>query len=456
MAISGSDSQTQTNWTLLAYGGMAMPVWIAIIPILTYLPAFYAQELRLSVGLVGAVFLAARLWDGCADLLVGWLSDRSMSRFGRRKPWVLLGVPCLMLTIWFLCNPPQGAGLLYLAIWAALFYTAWTAVYIPYLSWGAELATDYVERSRVTSFREGFSMLGSLFFASAPLVLLKPNAPLHEVLFLVSMAVLITAPLAAVPLGLTVPDPTPVRRTEASLIKGLGRLAKDRVLLRFAMVTLLIYIADGVINSVAVFAFEVGLAMPGKVFWAIFIIYVAGLAALPAALRLNQRVEKHWLLAGTLAVKALAYLAHVWMPSGQFAWVVPLWVIVGVTHIFTLVLPTSILADIIDQGEVNEGERRSGAYVAIFNLALKVGLALGVGLSFGILGLLGYEPSAASHSAADALNVRLVAFALPFALIVAAIVPLLKHPITKSVQQRLRATIDARGARALATEGAMP
>lgn len=421
-----------------------MPVWIAIIPILTYLPAFYAQELRLSVGLVGAVFLLARLWDGCADLLIGWLSDRSMSRFGRRKPWILLGAPCLMVTILFLCNPPPGAGLLYLIVWAALFYTAWTAIYIPYLSWGAELATDYNERSRVTSFREGFSMLGSLLFASAPLVLLKPDVPLQEVLFLISMAVLITVPLATVPLGLMVKDPTPERRIETPLIKGLGKLAQDKTLVRFILAVLLIYIADGAINAVVVFAFDVGLHMPGKVFWVIFIIYVAGLAALPMALRLNQRTEKHWLLAIALALKVFAYGAHVFAAQGNFAVVIPLWILVGIAHTFALVLPTSILADIIDQGEVNEGERRSGAYVAIFNLALKVGLALGVGISFGLLELLHYDPGAARHSVADALNVRLVAFALPSILIAVAIIPLLRHPITKAVQQQLRTTIEAR------------
>jgi Na+/melibiose symporter-like transporter len=444
MTLGTGASAAQTKWALLAYGGMSMPLWLAVIPILTYLPAFYAQELHLRVGLVGLIFLSARLWDGCADLLVGWLSDRSMSRFGRRWPWVLLAAPCLMVATWFLCNPPQGAGLLYLAVWAALFYTAWTAMYIPYLSWGSELATDYVERSRVTSFREAFTMLGNLFFALAPLVLLAPGAPLRDVLFLIAIAVLLTVPLAILPLGLFVRDPVPTRRIEASLAKGLTRLAKDRILVLFIIATLLIFTGEGVINSVVVFAFDVGLQMPGKVFWIIFIIYVAALTALPAALRLNKRTEKHKLLAGALAVKAIGFAAHLWVPMGKFPVVIPLWIMVGIAHIFTLVLPTSILADIIDHGEVSEGERRSGAYVAIYNLALKVGLALGVGLSFGLLGLLHFDPSSAHHSAADALNVRLVGFALPGLLIAVAIVLLLKHPITKAAQQRLREIIDSR------------
>src|SRR6516225_3934684 len=70
-------------WTLLAYGGLALPLCIAGIPIVVYLPAFYAQELHFKTSFVGTVFLLARLWDGFSDVIVGWLSDRSMSRWGR-------------------------------------------------------------------------------------------------------------------------------------------------------------------------------------------------------------------------------------------------------------------------------------------------------------------------------------------------------------------------------------
>src|SRR5579872_6333216 len=73
-------------WTLLAYGTLALPLSLAEIPIILYLPAFYAKELQLSAGLVGMVFLLARVWDGITDVFIGWLSDRSNSRWGRRKP----------------------------------------------------------------------------------------------------------------------------------------------------------------------------------------------------------------------------------------------------------------------------------------------------------------------------------------------------------------------------------
>jgi Na+/melibiose symporter-like transporter len=98
----------------------------------------------------------------------------------------------------------------------------------------------------------------------------------------------------------------------------------------------------------------------------------------------------------------------------------------------------------VEEGEAVGGQRRSGAYVAIYNLAMKIGLALGVGLAFGLLGVMGYDPAATSHVANDAQNIRLLAFVLPALLLIPAIVLMLKHPITRKVQHRLREQIDSR------------
>lgn len=434
----------QTKWTLLAYGGLALPIAVSEVPIISYLPAFYAQELHLSVGLVGMVFLVARLWDAAYDLLVGWLSDRSISRFGRRKPWAIVGAPFLLVSTWYLCNPPQGSGLIYLGIWATLFYTAFTSVRIPHQSWGAELATGYVERSRVFAFREAFTMLGTLFTAVAPLIFLAEGAPLRDILFLLAITVVVTVPLTALPLGLWVRDPPQQHRPHTRILKELASLAQDRILRRFALARLLFYTEEGIANSLLVFSVTVGLQLPGKIFWLIFVIWIATLCSLPITLRLARRIEKHRLLAGGLAIYAVAFCALLLIPPGHFIVTAIVYAAIGLSNGAVVVLPPSIVADIIDHGEVTSGERRSGAYMAIDNLMLKLGMALGVGLSFGLLQLINYDPGAAQHTAAEAGNIRLLGFGLPALLLIPSIVLFLKHPITKKVHDQLRAQIEAR------------
>jgi Na+/melibiose symporter-like transporter len=443
-AVSPGAALRQRAPTLLAYGSLALPLCIASIPIVNYLPAYYAQELHLSVGLVGAVFLAARLWDGLSDLLIGWLSDRTTSRWGRRKPWAILGAPVLMIATWFLCVPKGNAGLAWLFIWAAIFYTSWTAMYIPYISWGTELATDYVERSRVSGYREFFTMLGNLVFAAGPLVVLTETAPLDQVLKLIATTVLCTVPVAALLAGVCVRDPVPresYRRTH--LLQDLKALIHDRVLVRIQAARLLYWLEEGVNNSLTVFAMQVGLNLPDKMYWLIFIIWAATVCTLPLTLRLSRRMEKHRMLVLSLTMYALVWAGATLMPSGNFPLAVLLYILMGVANSAQLILPNSILADVIDHGEVTSGDRRAGPYVAIDNLMQKLGLALGVGLSFGLLALLGYNPAAAHHSLADIHNIRLLGFGLPCLLLVPVIILYGGHPITRKVHRRLRMQIEA-------------
>lgn len=431
-------------WRLIAYGGPALPLALSEVPILLYLPAFYAKEVGLSTALVGLVFLLARVWDGLSDVLVGWLSDRSKSSFGRRKPWIVAGAPFLMAATWFLCNPPPHVGPMYLAVWAALFYTADTAIKIPHLSWGTELATGYVERSRVTAFRGTFSMLGNLLFVAAPLIFLTHDAPLGDVLLLISVTVLFLVPMTVIPIGLFVRDPPRVTHGKIYLWRELRCLAKDRVFTVFCLAILFYALSNSVINSLAVFSFGIGLNLPNGLFWIIFILYTSTLCAVPLTLYLSRRAEKHQLLAGGMIILAAVYAGHAVIPAGNLATVAALWIAAGFGNAAVFVLPASLLADMIDRGEMAQSERRSGAYMAVYNLVMKIGQALGVGLSFGLLSVVGYVPSAAQHSLTDVTNLRLLGFALPGLLLVPAICLISRHPITRKVHQQLRAEIEAR------------
>jgi GPH family glycoside/pentoside/hexuronide:cation symporter len=435
----------QKSWTLLAYGALALPLEIAEIPILLYLPAFYAQEMELNANAVGVVFFLARVWDGLSDLLVGWLSDRTRSRFGRRKPWVVLGAPFLVISAWYLCNPPKTAGLLYLGIYGALFYASFTAVKIPHLSWGTELATDYFQRSRVSTYRETFGMLGDLLFVSVPLVLLGENPQLHEVLFLQAAAVLLLVPITLLPLVRWVKDPPPLEITRTRFMTELADLAKDRILRRFLLGRFIFQVEEGITNSLLVFSFSVGFGLSTRdFFWAILTLYIVSLLMTPATLRLARYVEKHYLLAGAVALQALAYFVASTLPGGSLARVLPVWVLIGIANSAMNSMPRSIIADIIDSADVTSGERRSGTYVAVDNLLYKLGMALGVGISFGLLTWCGFDATLAHHGPGDTQTIRLLGFGLPAFLCIAAAIVYLTHPITKSVQRDLRARIQAR------------
>lgn len=114
--------------------------------------------------------MLARFTDVFTDPLMGEISDRGRTRIGRRKPYILLGAPCLMVSAWSLFVPPDGAGMLYLLFWLTAFFVSATMIQIPFRAWGAELSADYHTRSRVTAVREFFVLGGLLLAAAVPMV----------------------------------------------------------------------------------------------------------------------------------------------------------------------------------------------------------------------------------------------------------------------------------------------
>ena len=441
---TGLNPKCLSNTRLIAYSTLAIPLAIVQIPILIYLPAFYAKEMGLNMASVGIVFLLARCWDALSDLLIGWLSDHSNSRLGCRKPWIVGGAPFLILAMWFLCQPPEGVGLIYLVVWTFVFYIAQTAMLIPYWSWGAELADDYAQRNRIVAFRESGTIIGNLIFAIAPVLLLTNSAPVREVLLLVTLLVTTLIVLAILPLSLFVSDRSSRKKVDLNFFEGLKVMAKNVAMIRILMMTGLLFLALGVINSIAVFLIDVGLGLPNKLFLLILIQYTTSLICAPLVAWLANRFGKNQILLGGISLVLLAFWAGTFIPTGAFLIALPVWVMIGIGFSCVLILPFSMLADIIDYDQAATGEKRSGTYMAAYNLALKIGLAVGVGVAFGLLSLLNYDATAQTHSTQDVMNLRIIGFFVPSLFLIPAIVLLQKFPITKQYQQQLREAIEAR------------
>lgn len=443
MPTNNPTQEKLSKGSLIAYGGLALPISIAELPIILYLPAFYAKEVGLSIGLVGLVFLFARLWDGLSDPIIGSLSDRTNSRFGQRKPWVVVGSPLLMVTAWFLCNPPEEVGLLYLFLWAILFYTSQTLVKIPYWSWGAELSSHYEERSRITGFRESSSMLGNLIAAAAPVLLLPKDAPVRDVLLLISMLLIILIPLTAMPLGLMIRDHNPLARPRFNLTKNIKALSNNGPLKRFLAAIACIYISLGVINSVAIFLVDIGFDLPGSFFSLFLIEYITAIVVAPLLVKLASKLGKHIVLTLSFALLLLVNIIGFMLPSGNYVLMVPWICTMGVVFSCVYIFPPSILADIVDHDTASSGEERAGMYMAALNLTFKLGLALGVGIAYGFLDIAGFDAAAATHTAQDVILIRVAFFGVGSLLLIPAIPLLWKFPITKKVQRELRRTIEA-------------
>ncbi len=170
--MSENSSETSTGkiklsrFAIFSYGLPRFGNSMMYLAIAIYLPKFFADTLLLGAAYIGWIFLLGRCWDGITDPLMGYISDNTKWKMGRRRPYFLISAVPLAVAFSMLWSPPEsleGSMLfLYLAVTFMLTYTCWTVFSVPYNSLGAEMTMDYHERTVLTGVREAFGLLGTM------------------------------------------------------------------------------------------------------------------------------------------------------------------------------------------------------------------------------------------------------------------------------------------------------
>jgi GPH family glycoside/pentoside/hexuronide:cation symporter len=436
----------------LAYAAPAFALAVVGIPIYVFIPKFYTDVVGVSMASVGVFLLAVRLFDAVSDPLMGLLSDRSRTRFGRRRPYLALGSVLLAISLYLLFNPPEANGQdptkwFGLAIFAVFLF--WTIVVVPYESLGPEITFDYDDRTSLFAFRDGLLIAGTLAAASAPAAVqwafgLPSNAQgERDKFFWISV---LYAPLLIVLCWWCVfsikETPFVGSANSPELARGLRGLMRNRpflILLTSYTVaafgsnlpaTLILYYVEYVLDS-----------QYSNLFLMIY--FITGIIFLPAWIRLSKRFGKKaaWLLA--MALNTGAFLGVFFLGPGDEEIYGILVFSSGIGFGATIAIPSAMQADVIDYDELLSGERREGQYVGVWSIARKLAAALGVGVALQILAASGYAPN--SPQSEQVRFVLSVLYALvPCICNLVAFLIAMTYPITSEVHREIRAAIDDR------------
>jgi GPH family glycoside/pentoside/hexuronide:cation symporter len=161
--MSPRDTQLDLR-TLLCYAPPAFALGAPMFFVQFYLLKFATDVLLLAPAAVGALFAVGRFWDAVIDPVIGPWSDRTRTRLGRRRPFMLAAIPLLALSFLMLWMPPATLSPALATAWLGVglfgFYTAFSAYGIPHMALGAELVEDHHDRSRVYGVRSAAFMLG--------------------------------------------------------------------------------------------------------------------------------------------------------------------------------------------------------------------------------------------------------------------------------------------------------
>lgn len=436
---------------LLAYSVTSLASNLVVVPVTAVLPAFWAKNTGATLASIGAVLVASRVFDAVSDQLLGFLSDRTRSRLGARKPWMIAGALVTMLAVAFLFRPGPEATTVDFAVWAFLFYLGWTMINIPYTAWGAELSTDYKERSRIVTYRSVVGSAGGVLFLAAPLLLpFETTEMTAEVLEVVAWAAIGLMPVAIAVTVVGVPT-TPSSATQpASLRTLLSSIRGNRPFLRYLAAFVLGAIQLGFYATLLFLFIDSYLGIGDKFSYVMASTAFVAWVSTPLWLRIANRWGKHRPWAFSWAASAAVLFGFWFVEPGPSSFVPTLVIscLYGALGSCSAVTPPSILADVIDYDILKTGEDRAGNYFAFHLLVIKAAVAVSGGLAFILLDLFGFDPQAEVHDATARFGMLFCFVLLPNTLQVLSAWVVWNFPLDERRQRIIRRRLDQRTARA--------
>lgn len=376
---------------LLSYGLLTMPVAMAGLTLLTFLPTFYAVDLGLGLTVVGIVFAAGRIADVITDPIIGHWSDQTRTRFGPRKPWMAAGVIGFGIFFWLLVSPPTDVSLLYLIIVGGGFFLCLTVLDVPYSAVGLELSASVPERTRLASSKASFQVAGALLAGSMPLLLgASVSASLPSIGLIVGGLSLLGFTLFAA----LVPVPKHASEVErGSLSQSVRALIEHPACKRLIGVFAVVQLGNAFFTALIVLFIANVLAQPKMVGALVALMFVSTAIFLPIWQYLARRIGKlsAWKIAMVVSCLALGLMPFA--PQGGIILTAVIFATVGATFGGDAILPTSMLADITHQQETKGHRRQAGLFLAVKNASSKLSFVAPLAIAFPILGWLNFEES---------------------------------------------------------------
>lgn len=381
---------------LVTYSVMAVPLAMAALPVYVHVPKLYAGELGMPLALIGAILLAARLFDAFQDPLLGFFSDRCAHLPRGRAIAIILGLPLLAGGFVGLFHPPPS-NQIGLAVWLSanllIVYVGFSAVSISYFAIGAELSTDRHQRTRVTATRSAFGLLGVLIAAAVPGFLADDAGRGLALFSLMFVPVLIAAAIVT------------LRHTARPVFVTVSRAPLRSILLplgnpgfRWLMgVFVLSGIAGAIPGTLILFFVEDIIGRPDLAGVFLGLYFLFGALGMPIWIAASRRLGKKQAWIGAMLLAVLAFVWAYSLGAGDVVAFAVVCALSGIAYGAELAIPPSILADVVDAKAGPQQQRPDGVYFGLWQMIEKFNLAAAAGVALPLLAWAGYEPGTAQH-----------------------------------------------------------
>jgi len=360
---------------------------------------FYSIFLTDVVGLppiwAANVFLLGKIWDAVIDPGMGMISDNTRSRFGRRRPYFLIGSPLIFLAFMMMWYPisggTEGAKIAFYIAAYMLMNTASAIVSVPFLAMSAELSTDYTERTSITNIRMIVSIISSIICAIAPMLIVGMYMDVRTGYITMSAVFGLFFALPLLLVFFKVPERKQFSEGKKGSFKEMFQSLRLRAFRQFIFMYLCIVVAMDIISMIFAYYMTYNLGRASELSFVLGALLIAEVAMVPFASMFAKKTSKTRAIAlGNAGWICCAVCSmFITKDSPDFA-IYLLAVVLGCFISFSLIGFTALFGDVTEVGEYHFGRRIEGSFTGIQQFIRKCAAALANWVALVLLGLSGF------------------------------------------------------------------
>jgi GPH family glycoside/pentoside/hexuronide:cation symporter len=426
--------------------------------ITTIVGAFFAIFLTDVVGVPASVAALAIFvggtWDYINDPIVGYISDRTRSRWGRRRPFLLFGAIPLMLAFTLMWWKPPFAEPIALGIYFSLVFIVYemvaTFAYMPYLALTPELTSDYDERTSLMSTRAFFSILGSLIAFTVPLMIVggfHPENAGRVLLMGAVFGIFCILPLWLVFFGTREREEF-MHQPPKGIRESILAVRNNPPFVFSLVIYLFTWVMVAIIQLIMLYYIKHVIRQEPQSDLIMATIFVVAMIALPMWEWISRRWNKRWAYIAGMAFLAVVLLTLATLSSSSsLTLILAICVLAGIGISAAHVIPWSMLPDAIEYGELHTGERHEGMFYSLITLAQKIAVSIALPLALLVLDRFGYIPNSAVQPESAVNGIRLIAGPIPAVMIGLGILFAFLYPLGRENYTEITCALEARRAK---------
>ena len=374
----------------IIYASNALSLALIIFPLFIFVSEHYASHFGISLLGIGVIFLIVRLLDGFLDPLVGWASDNLYVPLGKRKFWLLVSLPFTLFGVWglFGYNLDDAFAFQHFVFNIVILTIGLSLFTPPFYSLGAELSGDYVERSRITFFREGFFLLGTILAALIYALAEGSTQALKNI----AIVIFISHPITIVISALVIKERDIFYQNKASIFSVVTTILVDKKLKYFFVSQFFNAAANGIPG--ALFAFFVIHKLQREDLVGLLLLFylLSGVLAVPLWINVSKYFKKSDLWCCSIFFSMIVFSLVFFLDANSILLFSIICLLTGICVSADSALPTSIQADLLDEDLKVVKSNRSGTFFSILSVINKTAAAFSGGFVLLFLYAVDFNP----------------------------------------------------------------